>query len=96
MKALQVVLRSGIAKLFVSMYSTQMRGGFLRFQAQYLRRIRLPRWQDVALSARSSLLNAAEVDGAGVCSLAVFDLYRFTTRERKAITDATGRGADGH
>jgi len=33
LKALQAVLRSGIAKLFVSVYSTQMRGGYLRFQA---------------------------------------------------------------
>ena len=30
----QKVLESGIARLFVSLYSTRMRGGFLRFQAQ--------------------------------------------------------------
>src|SRR5690606_9714858 len=33
LRALQAVLRSGIAKLFVSIYATRMRGGYLRFQA---------------------------------------------------------------
>ena len=46
LKALQAVLQTGIAKLFVSVYSIKMRGGYLRFQAQYLRRIRLPRWNN--------------------------------------------------
>ena len=40
--ALQSVMRSGIACLFVSLYSDQNAGGYLIFQAQYLRRIRLP------------------------------------------------------
>ena len=52
LRALQAVLLSGIARLFVATYSTRMRGGFLRFQAQYLRRIRVPKWADVA-TARS-------------------------------------------
>jgi hypothetical protein len=45
--ALQAVLVSGIARLFVAVYSTKMRGGYLRFQAQYLRRIRVPKWSQV-------------------------------------------------
>ena len=47
LRALQAVLLSGVTRLFVATYSTKMHGGFLRFQAQYLRRIRLPHWQDV-------------------------------------------------
>ncbi len=47
LRALQAVLMSGIARLFVSTYSTRMRGGFLRFQAQYLRRIRVPMWDSI-------------------------------------------------
>jgi hypothetical protein len=31
LRALQAVLRSGIARLFVGIYSTQMRGGYLRY-----------------------------------------------------------------
>lgn len=55
LKALQAVLKCGIARLFVRAYSTKMRGGCLRFQAQYLRRIRIPHWHDVPASAREWL-----------------------------------------
>ncbi len=44
LEALQAVLRSSIAFMFVATYAIRMAGGFLRFQAQYLRRIRLPHW----------------------------------------------------
>ena len=47
LQALGAVLRSPIAVFFVSCYCTHMAGGFLRFQAQYLRRIRIPEWRDV-------------------------------------------------
>ena len=85
LKALQTVLRSGIAKLFVSIYSTQMRGGYLRFQAQYLRRIRLPRWEDVPEATRQALVAAADAENAGGGTEAVFELYRLTRKERAAI-----------
>lgn len=85
LKALQAVLRSGIAKLFVSIYSTQMRGGYLRFQAQYLRRIRLPRWKDVPAPLRKALEDAARSGDIDACNTAAFDLYRLTTKERTAI-----------
>jgi adenine-specific DNA-methyltransferase len=37
------LLLSDIAELFVATYCVKMRGGCYRFQAQYLRRIRVPR-----------------------------------------------------
>ena len=58
LRALQAVLRSEVARLFVRLYSVQMRGGYLRFQAQYLRRIRLPRWQDVPAALKRRLTAA--------------------------------------
>lgn len=85
LRALQAVLRSGIAKLFVSAYSTKMRGGYLRFQAQYLRRIRLPRWEDVPVDVRKALLAAAKIGDAEACNRATFDLYRMTEEERAAL-----------
>jgi hypothetical protein len=36
------LLSSKVALFFVWSYAVKMRGGYLRFQAQYLRRIRLP------------------------------------------------------
>jgi hypothetical protein len=85
LQALQAVLRSGIAKLFVSIYSTRMRGGYLRFQAQYLRRIRLPRWRHVPESIRQTLVDAARTGDVETCNRAVFDLYRLTTEQRATI-----------
>jgi hypothetical protein len=90
LKALQAVLRSGIAKLFVSMYSTRMRGGYLRFQAQYLRRIRLPRWHEVPAAVQKALTEAANAGDAEACNRAAFALYRLTPEERAAL------GGNGH
>jgi len=85
LRALQSVLRSGIAKLFVSIYSTKMRGGYLRFQAQYLRRIRLPHWKDVPEEVRKTLVGAGNAGDVETCNRASFDLYRLTPGERAVI-----------
>ena len=82
LKALQAVLLSGIARLFVSIYSTKMRGGYFRFQAQYLRRIRLPRWNDVLPAVRHELVSAAERHDVAACNRAVFALYGLNKEER--------------
>jgi hypothetical protein len=37
-----------VAEFFVSSYAVRMRGGTLRFQAQYLRLIRVPRPEDIS------------------------------------------------
>lgn len=85
LKALQAVLQTGIAKLFVSVYSIKMRGGYLRFQAQYLRRIRLPRWQDVPMEVKKALIAAANLGDIEACNHATFELYRLTSSERIVI-----------
>lgn len=90
-QALQAVLLSGIARLFVAIYSTKMRGGYLRFQAQYLRRIRIPHWRDVPASVRLELRSAAEALDIQRCNEAVCHLYRLTKAERQAIG---GNGAE--
>jgi hypothetical protein len=73
-RALQTVLRSGIASLFVAAYSTRMRGGYLRFQAQYLRRIRLPRWSDVPPALRAALVEAQRKDDVNSLIAGVYGL----------------------
>lgn len=83
--ALQAVLLSGIARLFVTVYSTRMRGGYLRFQAQYLRRIRLPRWSDVSVTLREALIEAANRNDQAACNEAAFTVYGLTAAERSAI-----------
>jgi len=83
--ALQAVLRSGIARLFVGVYSTQMRGGYLRYQAQYLRRIRLPRWNEVSKGIREKLKEVARRGDSEECNRVTFDLYGLNANERAAL-----------
>lgn len=61
LRALQALLRSGIALLFVRAYSVRIGGGYLRFQAQNLRRIRLPWWNDISQSDRDAMTKAGEL-----------------------------------
>ena len=91
LRSLQAVLLSGIARLFVATYSTRMRGGYLRFQAQYLRRIRLPHWSTVSRVTMNSLIAAAKAADVEACNQAVFKLYDLTAYERAALG---GNGTD--
>lgn len=85
LRALQAVLLSAVTRLFVATYSTKMRGGYLRFQAQYLRRIRLPEWHDVPPVLRRELSAAATARDLGACNQATFKLYGLTHDERSAL-----------
>ena len=85
LRALQAVLLSAVTRLFVATYSTKMRGGFLRFQAQYLRRIRIPRWADVSELLRRELAEAAIKRDVQACNRAVFKLYGLSHEERSAL-----------
>lgn len=85
LRALQAVLLSAVTRLFVATYSTKMRGGFLRFQAQYLRRIRIPHWSDVPVELRRELADAAVRRDLQACNQAVFRLYGLSCEERSAL-----------
>lgn len=81
LRALQAVLLSSVARQFVAAYSTTMRGGFLRFQAQYLRRIRLPEWKAVSTAMRERLVRAATALDLSECDKAAAELYGLTDEE---------------
>ena len=85
LRALQAVMLSAVSRLFVATYSTKMRGGFLRFQAQYLRRIRIPRWADVPEPLRRELAEVAIKRDVQACNRAVFRLYGLSHEERSAL-----------
>lgn len=82
LRALRTVLRSRVTRLFIATYSTKMRGGYLRFQAQYLRRIRLPRWIDVPETLRRALTETEIETDAHARDETVFRLYGLTDKER--------------
>lgn len=86
LQALRAVLLSGIARLFIETYSTRMHGNCLRFQAQYLRRIRIPRWKDVPKKIQDSLRKAGRDDNPLRREEAVCALYSLTPAERAIIS----------
>jgi hypothetical protein len=90
LRALQAVLMSDVTRAFIGLYSTKMRGGYLRFQAQYLRRLRVPHWRDVPETLRNELARAAEARDFTACNIAVAKLYRLTMLERQALLPAVG------
>ncbi|MBI5449881.1 MAG: Eco57I restriction-modification methylase domain-containing protein [Gammaproteobacteria bacterium] len=85
LRALQAVMLSAVTRLFMTTYSTKMRGGFLRFQAQYLRRIRIPQWADVSTKLRTELADAAKKRDLQACNRAVFKLFGLSNEERSSL-----------
>lgn len=52
------LLSSRVALFFVWSYAVKMRGGYLRFQAQYLRRIRVPNPESLSGELKAEVLSA--------------------------------------
>ncbi len=76
---------SSLTRFFIATYSTKLRGGFLRFQAQYLRRIRIPHWADVPETLQLALIDAATKRDLNLCNRAVIQLYGLTDEEQSAL-----------
>ncbi|HCG8421176.1 TPA: Eco57I restriction-modification methylase domain-containing protein [Vibrio parahaemolyticus] len=84
-RALQGVLMSGIGQLFVENYSTKVAGGNLRFQAQHLRRIRLPRWEEVDPNLAVELSRAALQGDIEKSICLTAELYKFNEQEKQLL-----------
>ncbi|MFG2980129.1 Eco57I restriction-modification methylase domain-containing protein [Streptomyces sp. NPDC048258] len=77
MRVLGGILLSRVAEAFVEAYAVKMRGGTLRFQAQYLRRIRVPSPGDISPEDQDALASAfddRDVDAATTAALRVYGL----------------------
>lgn len=69
------LLLSDVANLFVGAYCVKMRGGTYRFQAQYLRRIRVPSLDQVGRSASRALTRAFRDRDRALASRTAHSLY---------------------
>lgn len=69
------LLLSDIAELFVATYCVKMRGGCYRFQAQYLRRIRVPAIESMNKRDQAQLRRAFEARDRASASAAARRLY---------------------
>jgi len=77
MEVLGGLLLSRVAQLFVESYAVRMRGGWLRFQAQYMRRIRVPHLGAVGQRDSETLARAfadRDVELATACAMGLYGL----------------------
>jgi len=89
MEVLGSLLLSEVAQFFVECYAVRIRGGYLRFQAQYLRRIRVPRPQDIPAGHAARLVDAFRRRDVELATDVALDLYGI---DRHAITTPTIMG----
>jgi adenine-specific DNA-methyltransferase len=92
MEVLGGLLLSRIAQAFIEAYCVRMRGGTLRFQAQYLKRIRVPRPDTIDESTRDSLrdaFRARDVEAATEAAAVAFgiDIGHFDLAPRDVAAD---------
>jgi hypothetical protein len=73
------LLLSKVAEMFVASYCVKMRGGTLRFQAQYLRRIRVPDPATMAVSISEQLRAAFRARDRERATQAALAAYGLTT-----------------
>lgn len=69
------LLLSDVANLFVGAYCVKMRGGTYRFQAQYLRKIRVPHPTTISVDASDQLRSAFRARDAAAATAAAWPLY---------------------
>ncbi|MFI1064698.1 Eco57I restriction-modification methylase domain-containing protein [Streptomyces spororaveus] len=75
MRVLGGLLLSKVAEAFVEAYAVKMRGGTLRFQAQYLRKIRVPDPAQISESDRAALADAFDRRDAEAATIAALRVY---------------------
>jgi hypothetical protein len=73
------LLLSAIGQFFVECYAVRMRGGYFRFQAQYLRRIRVPRPEDISIEMAEQLRDAFRQRNRALATQLALKLYGLTT-----------------
>jgi len=81
------LLMSAIGQFFVASYGVRMRGGYWRFQAQYLRRIRVPNPGTISKRLAEELIEAFQQRDRQRATLAALELYDVTQHELEAAIE---------
>lgn len=92
-EVLRTVLMSSIVKFFIWSYSIKMRGNFLRYQAQYLRKICLPEFKDLAQQQIVSLQKEGIIQNLDELDQVVAEIFGLNHEELALIQEAV-RGAE--
>lgn len=81
LKALAGLLMSEVAESFIDALGVKMRGGTLRFQAQYLRLIHVPMPEDIGVDTMSKLRDAFEEGNRDAATDAAREAYGICIKE---------------
>jgi hypothetical protein len=79
LRVLGALLMSEVGEFFIRCYGVRMRGGYFRFQAQYLRRIRVPEPQTISKSIAARLVRAFDSGDPSLANEAALELYGIRT-----------------
>jgi tRNA1(Val) A37 N6-methylase TrmN6 len=94
LRALRTILRSSVARFFVSMYGIKMHSNFFRFQAQYLRHICVPSRLTVPEQEIDRLILAGETAESAKIDEAAARLYGLTDKEFALIAAISGANSE--
>lgn len=75
LRVLGALLMSEVGQFFIQCYGVRMRGGYLRFQAQYLRRIRVPDPASLSPALCKKLRIAFELQDFDLANKAALEAY---------------------
>jgi adenine-specific DNA-methyltransferase len=78
LRVLGALLMSAVGEFFIHCYGVRMRGGFLRFQAQYLRRIRVPNPDQLSDELKQQLGDAFDRQDTAAATRAALQAYGIT------------------
>jgi hypothetical protein len=67
---------SAVGEFFIHCYGVRMRGGYLRFQAQYLRRIRVPDPNSIPKKLAETLRQSFETQDFELATKAALEAYQ--------------------
>jgi hypothetical protein len=76
LRVLGALLMSAVGEFFIHCYGVRMRGGYLRFQAQYLRRIRVPDPKSISPKLADTLRHAFETQDFELATRAALEAYQ--------------------
>ncbi len=76
LRVLGGLLMSAVGEFFIHCYGVRMRGGFLRFQAQYLRRIRVPAPENISRELAETLRQAFDTQDVALATRAALEAYQ--------------------
>lgn len=79
LKVLGSLLMSAVGEFFIHCYGVRMRGGYLRFQAQYLRRVRVPDPKNISPKLAETLRQAFDTQDFELATKAAMEAYQIDT-----------------